>query len=244
MAGMEENDHRGLKWGLAVFSVLICAGLFWFALQSSNQRELLTVHADGEPYKVRPDDPGGMVVPHRDKQVFGVAVGRPDQPEESLGAAPEEPVERVAEAPKPVPEPRSVPEPEPEPEPEPKPAPAPEPTPAPAPEPEALKRSDPIDMRREEMKPPVSADDSVVGWGVQLGAFSTELRAEQAWSELRKEHKTVLGGMKNFVRKPKAGDAKQLYRLWAGRFATEQAARDACAALKKAGQGCLPVWPY
>jgi cell division septation protein DedD len=99
-------------------------------------------------------------------------------------------------------------------------------------------------MRREEMKPPVSADDSVVGWGVQLGAFSTELRAEQAWSELRKEHKTVLGGMKNFVRKPKAGDAKQLYRLWAGRFATEQAARDACAALKKAGQGCLPVWPY
>ena len=239
MPEYEDNNHSVLKWGAAVLSVLICGGLFWYAMQERNAREIITEHADTEPYKVRPEDPGGMFVPHQDKRIFGEAVGRPDNPEESLGQDKEQPVDAAVLA-----------APSPEPQPEPKPEPKPVSVLVPEPEPEPVKRSNPVDVRKEPLPEqpavaqPAPKADAIVGWGVQLGAFGTERAADQAWSIFRKEHKVVLGALTSRVKVPAPDAKQQLYRLRAGRYDTEAAAREACDSLKKAGQGCMPVWPY
>jgi cell division protein FtsN len=256
MPGYEDNNHQVLKWGAAVLSVVICGGLFWYAMQERNAREIMTEHADPEPYKVRPEDPGGMYVPHQDKRIFGEAVGRPEHPEESLGDDKEQPVDAAVLS-APSPEPVVAPAVEPAP-----PAPKPEPTPKvvvePTPEPEPVKRSNPVNVRKEPLPTqaePTQAEstqaeptqvepqaEAIAGWGVQLGAFSTERGAEQAWSIFRKEHKDVLGALSSRIKAP--GSNQKLYRLRAGRYDNEAAARAACASLKQAGQGCIPVWPY
>ena len=245
MAADQDNNYRALKWGAAVLSVLVCAGLFWYALQERNQRELLTVHADDAPYKVRPEDPGGLQVPHQDKRIYGEAVGRPDKPEENLARGKEQPVDIKTLKDKPTPPPIAeevvaeeatpvaelVAEPEPEAKKEPEPAPAPEP--------------DKTEVPIEITEVPKMTNTAPAGsWGVQLGAFSTELAADRAWSTLRKDHASVLGALVSHVRKPGEVGQDNLYRLWAGGFAAEADARAACEALKKAGQGCLPVQPF
>jgi hypothetical protein len=241
MAENGANIYRGLRWGAAVLSVLICAGLIWYALQVRNQRLVITVPADTEPYKILPADPGGMKVPHRDKRIYGAAVGRPDQPEEILAKGKEKPVDatvlKTPPAPLPAPEPAQLPQPAIE-------APEPEKRTEPDKRPEPDKKEVPIVKTQEPRI--AAAEPPVTGWGVQLGAFATADGAVRAWDIYRKEHKTVLGEKESRVQSPAAGSDDTLHRLWAGRFADEKASQDACDALIKADpdQGCMPIWPY
>jgi cell division protein FtsN len=232
MADYETNNYRALKWGAAVLSVIICAGLFWYALNERNQRELITVHADAEPYKVKPAEPGGMQVAHRDKRIFGEAVGRPEKPEENLAQGKEKPVDATVLK-TPQPEPVAVPEPEPLPVPV-----------ADKIEVPIIKTQEPKITEPEPSAIVVEDQAPVTAWGAQIGAFSTEAGADRAWSILRKDHKIVLGDKTSKVQSPKASGPDKLYRLWSGPFADEAAARAACDVLKKAKQGCIPVWPY
>ncbi|TDI61434.1 MAG: SPOR domain-containing protein [Alphaproteobacteria bacterium] len=235
MAANETNNYQALKWGAAVLSVIISAGLFWYALQERNQRELITVHADATPYKAKPADPGGMQVPHQDKRIFGEAVGRPDKPEENLAKGKEKPVDAAALK---TPPPPQAPEPEPAPE-----------VVVEVPKPDKIevpiiKTQVPKIVAPEPEPEPVKSETAITSWGVQLGAFGTADGAERAWNILRKEHKSVLGGKESRVQSPVTGGNDTLHRLWAGRFVDEDAARAACDTLKKAKQGCMPVWPY
>jgi len=234
MADYKTNNYRALKWGAAVLSVIICAGLFWYALNERNQRELITVHADAEPYKIKPADPGGMQVAHQDKRIVGEAVGRPDNPEENLAQGKEKPVDAAAlNTPPPKPEPVAAPEPEP------LPAPVADKVEVPI-----IKTQEPKIAEPEPAPIVVETQDPVTAWGAQIGAFSTEAGANRAWSILRQDHKTVLGDKTSKVQSPKPGGRDKLYRLWSGPFTDEAAAHTACDILKKANQGCIPVWPY
>ncbi|MBI1179217.1 MAG: hypothetical protein GC201_01585 [Alphaproteobacteria bacterium] len=96
------------KWAVAVASLAIFAGVVWYAYSSGTRGAdgpVRTVEAPSQPYKLKPDDPGGLVIPDQDKLVFNEAVGRPEQEEDVLAPPPEAPQSK----PEPIPVRRFVP---------------------------------------------------------------------------------------------------------------------------------------
>ncbi len=111
--GFDEVEERpgGLR-RIALLSALVVvlfgfAGIVWYAYEqyriSAGDGQVPLVRADSDPVRVRPDDPGGLEVPHRDRLVLE----EPRQPgsDEDGGEAavlppPEEPIARpeVADA--------------------------------------------------------------------------------------------------------------------------------------------------
>lgn len=91
----EERESSGWwKWAVAVASLAIFGGVVWYAYStgaSGPSGPVKTFEADASPYKVRPENPGGEIIPDKDKLVFNEAVGRPEESEDMLGAMPETP---------------------------------------------------------------------------------------------------------------------------------------------------------
>ena len=105
----EDGDQpklSGVKIIMTVLLVVVAtSGLFtlgWFAYNSSSKLSapttLETIKADNNPSKVKPDEPGGMVVPNMDKTVYDNLSGSASQDSlpkaERLMPTPEEPVDR------------------------------------------------------------------------------------------------------------------------------------------------------
>lgn len=78
-------------------------------------------------------------------------------------------------------------------------------------------------------------------FAVQLGAFSSEAKANESWQAARTKFPRELGALQSHVAKSKTS-AGQLYRLQAS-VADEARARSLCATLKTRGQACVVVLP-
>ncbi|MGE0580684.1 MAG: SPOR domain-containing protein [Steroidobacteraceae bacterium] len=78
-------------------------------------------------------------------------------------------------------------------------------------------------------------------YGVQLGAFSSEAKANAEWQRLARAHGGELAGLSGAVTAVKSG-AGTLYRLRA-ETTSEAAARKVCTALRAKGQACVVVLP-
>lgn len=88
---------RGFAAG-AICAALILLGLvLWIAYPSGDEAggDVPIIRADGGDYRSRPDEPGGMDIPHRDSTVFSSMDGNPDGGVENLLA------DNQAEAPMP-----------------------------------------------------------------------------------------------------------------------------------------------
>lgn len=72
-------------------------------------------------------------------------------------------------------------------------------------------------------------------WRIQLGAFSDEGRARSLWSGLERQNAALTGLQPYLV---KAG---AITRLQAGPFASQAAAKQACATVARSGQPCFAV---
>jgi SPOR domain len=79
------------------------------------------------------------------------------------------------------------------------------------------------------------------GYGVQLGAFSSEASADREWQRLQGRFGAELGGLSPRI-VPSGTDSAQLYRLQAP-AAGEAQARAICDSLKQQAQPCVPVLP-
>jgi phage protein D len=77
------------------------------------------------------------------------------------------------------------------------------------------------------------------GYYAQLGAFSTRANAEAEWQRLRQKFPAQLGEL-NPNYDAGRSQTQTVYRLRVG-VASEQHARELCAALKKQSQGCVPI---
>ncbi|MDA0676063.1 MAG: hypothetical protein O3A88_06875, partial [Proteobacteria bacterium] len=101
----EERPARAtpsrLRWlwvVLALFgftAAAIAAG--WFALGALTKRQeegTARIYAPEGPIKARPQQPGGMVVPDRDRRVYGRIDGTPPPPVERLLPGTEQPLPR------------------------------------------------------------------------------------------------------------------------------------------------------
>jgi cell division protein FtsN len=89
--------------------------------------------------------------------------------------------------------------------------------------------------------PPAPASPRTLRYGVQLGAFSTEAKAQAEWQRALRAHGSELAGLAHDIAPVRSG-ANTLYRL---RVATagEAKSRSLCEALRRKGQACVVVLP-
>ncbi len=64
-------------------------------LNEVETHEVVIAYASTEPYKVKPQDPGGMEEPNPGLTLYGVAVGRPSSPIVVLAPESEKPLESL-----------------------------------------------------------------------------------------------------------------------------------------------------
>lgn len=223
-----------LKKAVLVASIAGFAGLIWYvaAQRDSLSTEMVEpemVRAPKVAIKERPDAPGGMEVPHQDKQVFNLLDGgaqaepiaepmneHPEAvaPKQAIEVAPKAEVQVTEKAPKPVaPAPIKV---------EKKPAPA-----APAPV-------------KVEPKPATTLAATASGWAVQLGSFRSEADAQNGIKIIQKKYGTMLDGLKPYVQRADLSKGT-FYRVMFVGLENKTAASNLCAAFKQRGQGCLHV---
>lgn len=249
------------------------AGVWWVfdgqystMFASDNNGQIPTVHAEISPVKVKPENPGGMDVPNRDKLVY-----------ERLGQKPaSEPVERLlpeAEKPMPMPKPQPTPEKAVEPakmqankdEP-PKPPAVPmkkvveekiasvvptekevaavqAPKPAEVAKPVELKTPAPKPVASVAPAPKPAAVSTTKSYQIQLAAVRSTATAQSEWKRMQAKFPNELGRLSLNIVKADLGKKGIFYRLRAGPIENAKAAKTICASLKAKKAGCLIVLP-
>ncbi|QHL89585.1 SPOR domain-containing protein [Sphingomonas changnyeongensis] len=206
--------------GAVVAVTAVLAGIWWWQsrpVSPSGAGELIAAPAG--PYKVRPADPGGMEVEGKGEAAFQTSEGADPKGALDLTAVPEAPVTRAPAAPA---------------------TPAARPPASTAAGPGAASASVAEGGRLTAKAPPApaSAPAGPAGSVIQLGAFDSQSVALSAWTGLSRRF-AYLDGLNRFVVPAKVG-GRTFYRLRATAPSAD-AARDACARLKVAGEACLVV---
>jgi cell division septation protein DedD len=228
---IKRRTHRGLAAVLALGVMGLSAGGLWVGYRLSAGRapagEIPLIHADTDPIKVKPDDPGGMEIPNRDRFVFNPKGG---MPVERLLPPPETPL------PRPVPAANNTVAP-PSAEPVAAPASAP-PTPV-APAPAPVVAAPP----QTAAAPAPSAGADVRGYRLQLGAVKVPEMAKQAWDRIKRQNGDLVGALSVSVDRVDLGDRGVFYRIHAGPIADAAQAERLCAQLRQRGVGCILAKP-
>jgi cell division septation protein DedD len=250
---------------LTVFGGLI--GYTYFSRGGGDGGPVPLIKADPRPMKIAPEKPGGMDVPHQDKEIYaridrnapqgkGATVERLLPPPESPMPRPRAPepaplAPEIPAAPALEPPPNAVEVTQPPPPAPPRPAPAPTkqaapaPAPPPAPQQQAAPRA-PAPPAAAPQQAAVPAPGAAAGAGryrIQLAALRTSEDAAREWEKMRRTHMDVLGPLTLSVVRADLGDRGTFYRIQAGPVADEGAARDLCRRLAEKKVGCIVVRP-
>lgn len=199
---------------------LVVGGLFWLGNRggaggADGEAEL--IEAPDGPYRVAPDDPGGMQVAGQGGTAHKASEGQ--QPQGNLSmVVPEAPVDgRPKAAPGQPARPGAQPgQPAAGGQPKAAPAPAQPPRPAPAPT-------------------PAPAPAAASGQAIQLGAFSSQAAAQNAWRAMSGRFR-YLAPLTHSIQ-PVQANGRTLYRL----RASGAGAADVCRRLQVAGESCVAV---
>lgn len=235
------GSNPWIKRGIAAAVLLGFAGLLVFAtLDRPSDDENITpplVTAPDGSIKERPENPGGMEVPNRDKEVFdlldvngGEAVPTPSQAQVDAAQVPAQATmtgTEVVAATQPAP---VVAQPAPvvaAPVPAAKPAPTPVAKPAPAP------------VKKAEPAPVAKAATASGSWAVQLGSFRKKEDADKAAKTYTGKFSSLLKGLDDVVKSADLGDKGTVYRVYFKGLGSQDAARTLCNKFKAQNQGCL-----
>lgn len=196
--------------GLVAIGVIV-GGLFWLGNRNQPGANGEIIAAPEGDYKVRPENPGGMNLSGEGEVSAAASAGQTPQGNLALNA-PEAPVTQGPHSAAPAPAPAQTAQ-----------APAPAPAhPAPAPQHPAPAPQHPA--------PPAGG-----GATIQLGAFSSQAKANAAWKNLSTRF-SFLAGLTQSVVPVQSGD-KTLYRL----RASGGNAGDICGRLRTAGESCSVI---
>jgi cell division protein FtsN len=224
-----------------IFLVLCAfAAVVWYAYQQGNKGGIgegtPLIKAEEGPIKIRPDQPGGMEIPHQDKMVYDELEGKEQKPAvEKLLPPPEQPklpeikdqsAAAATEAPKTV---------------------------------EALPMLDAKDVRelpKAEMKPAVKPAEvkeekkkveakkpveTKGAYSLQLASLKDKAAAEKEKDRLVSKNKDLLGSLNTSVVEVDLAGKGIYYRIYAGNFATKEEAQEKCNALKAGNITCIAV---
>ena len=219
---------RMLAIGGGLAAALVVGGaLVWGVSRMSGPRSVPLIEADPRPFKVRPDDPGGLRVPNQDELIFDRNRGPAQPGRAQLAPEPEAPRLDALRAQVAQPAPRPV-----------APAPsAPAAAPAsPAPQAVAPQATAPAAAPAARLSPAPTGSIRV-----QLGALTSEEAARGEWDRLARRHPDLLGAFRpQIVRFEREGQAT-LYRLRTGGFADVAAARDFCEQARARSMPCAII---
>lgn len=193
-------------------SVALAALIIWLVGQWG-PRGVPVIEADGRPFKVRPDSPGGAVVPNQGELIFerGSARQQDGGATARLGGAPEAPRPEILRA---QGQPAAVP--------------APAPAPAPAAPPVAQQAPRPAPVGRVQ---------------VQFGALRSEEAARAEWERLARRAPELAGRAPAITRVERGEGQPPLWRLRTGGFGDAAAARAFCEGLRARELACNVVNP-
>lgn len=225
--------HRRPALIAAILTLIAFAAVMGYAYKEGRRAvsaEPPLIRAPEGPLKVKPEDPGGMVVPDRDKLVYKRVKGEEPGSQVQLRPGPELPIKR----------------------PEPKPAAKPEQTPVTTPNEEAATVEAAPEITQEiapevseaavaPPEPPTApaAADSIY---IQLGAVGDQTAAVGEWSRLQQRH-AVLKSLSPVIAPLTKDNGQILYRLRAGPLADRAAATKICEELKASNQPCFIAAP-
>lgn len=197
------------------------------AIVAGKNGEPPLIVAPKEPFRIKPDDPGGMRADGEGLMIGDVASGKELNPEVKLATGPEQPVERPAPPPVTEPVEEAVQQ-----------APAPQQAAPAKPEP-ARQSAKPEAPKTVEAKPEAKPEaPKKPAYFLQLGAFSTVERAQAGWKEFSAKYEKELEKLGPDIQPVRTGD-KTMYRLRAGPISLKVRADSLCGKLKAAGQPCL-----
>jgi cell division septation protein DedD len=220
---------RGLiATAVALSLMAVFAGGLWFAYHqglrhaSTGTADVPLIRADDRPTKVKPEKPGGMEVPDRDKLIYTqkrAAV-------EHLLPPPEKPMPRpTAPSAHPV-RTESTPAPA-----APVAASATPAVPQPAAKPAA--KTNPMTAKGTT---PEAAPAQGRGTRLQLGSLRSEQAAQHEWDRLRRANSDLLGSLTANSVRTDLGEKGVYYRIQTGPIAD---AERICSELKQRNVGCL-----
>jgi SPOR domain len=222
---------RGLVVSLVALVVIgVFAGGLWFAYQqglrhggsSAGVADIPLIRADERPTKVKPENPGGMEVPDRDKLIYT----QKRATVEHLLPPPEKPMPRPtapsAAAPSGVPQPPLV-------------------TAAAG----ASNPASPVQSQQPASKPPAKVGLAPAatakpqltgGTRIQLASVRSEEAARQEWDRIRRANPDLLGSVSATFPRADLGEKGVFYRLEVAPIAD---AERVCGELRRRNVGCI-----
>jgi cell division septation protein DedD len=236
----ERRPRRVLATALALLIVGLFSGGLWFAYVQGTRHtgggaasgEVPFIRADERPTKVKPEQPGGMEIPDRDKLIYNPT----RKVVEHLLAPPEKPM------PRPTPPPPTQTEA----------ARSPTDMPAPAsgtPEnPQAAAHT--VQPQQQAAATPTKAPQALqgssraaagqaAGTRLQLGSLRSEDAARQEWERIKRKNSDLLGSLSATPVRADLGDKGVYYRIETGPLADPSAAARICGELKQRSIGCI-----
>lgn len=236
------GQRRLVAAGLSGVALVAFAAIVWYAYSEGkrvgSEGIAPLIVADEGPVKVRPEKPGGMAVPNRDKGVYSrIAPNEAEGKVERLLPPPEAPLPQPVAPPQPAAE--SAP-----PKPRPVEAGAPEvPSKDALPKAEAPPPPPPAAPPAPPAPAPAAPAAAPGGFLVQLASLRDETAARTAWDRIKRQHAALLGGLSPDIDRVDLGAKGIWYRVRAGGLADAEAARRLCDQLKAGKQSCLVVRP-
>ncbi|HEX4738438.1 MAG TPA: SPOR domain-containing protein [Allosphingosinicella sp.] len=243
LEAVEEDDGRdgpsALKLIVAVLIGLaaiggIVGGLFWLGNRHNGTTTASapeTIQAPQGPYKVKPQNPGGMNVQGGGDTSVAASAGAEPKGRIDANKMPEAPVTRGAAQPA-QPQPAQTKTAQ-------QAAPAKPAAPAPTKVAQAAKPAasapKPAPAKPAAKATPAPAASGQSGGSVQLGAFSSQASAEKAWKALSGRFSYVAPLNHSVI--PVTSGGRTLYRL----RASGAGSSDVCSRLKVAGESCVAL---
>jgi cell division septation protein DedD len=241
----DEEPPRRPRRVLATVLALLIMGLFsgglWLAYVQGKHHtggdaasgDVPLIRADERPTKVKPEQPGGMEIPDRDKLIYN-------------------PTRKVVEhllAPAEKPMPRPVPSPTPS---QTEAARSSTGTMPPAPgtpqDPPAVSQMAQPQQQAAALPtkaaqvPPIPSKPAAAkagGTRLQLGSLRSEDAARQEWERIKRKNSDLLGSLSATPVRADLGDKGIYYRIEAGPIADPAAAERICGELKQRSIGCI-----
>jgi len=236
----QPRPRRVLATALALLVMGLFGGGLWFAYVQGTRHagggdaasgSVPLIRADERPTKVKPERPGGMEIPDRDKLIYN-----PTRPVvERLLPPPEKPLPRPAPPP-PGPAPQRE---QPPATASSTPASPPAPPPAAIPQAQQSAAAPPGKTPSAQTAPPKTAATGAAGTRLQLGSVRSEDAARQEWERIKRKNADLLGTLSATPIRADLGDKGIYYRIQTGPVADQAAAERICSELKQRSVGCI-----
>ena len=239
----QPRPRRVLATALALLVMGLFGGGLWFAYVQGTRHagggdvtsgSVPLIRADERPTKVKPERPGGMEIPDRDKLIYN-----PTRPVvEHLLPPPEKPL------PRPMPPPNSSSQTEQPPAVATAPASSAPGSPPPAAPPASTRTqqtaaASPGKPPQAQPGPPKMVTAGVAGTRLQLGSVRSEDDARQEWERIKRKNADLLGTLSVTPIRADLGDKGIYYRILTGPVADQATAERICSELKQRSVGCI-----